>query len=149
MSRLDNWQNNLSALIEESRHKPFDFPNWNCLEWAASGVKAVSGLDILEKYRGKYKTEKGAAKLLRQIDKVESSEELLSKYLSEPKGLAFARMGDIVLAKPNQAELELPSDMQLFGPVPGICYGTTSYFVGENGLVDVPTLSLGKALWVS
>lgn len=149
MTRLANWQNNLSSLIESKRNEPFDFPTWNCLEWAAAGIIAINGQDILEKYRGRYKTEKGAAKLLRQIDKVTTSEDLLCKYLSDPKPVAFARMGDIVLVNPDDTELELPADTELFGPVPGICYGPVSFFVGENGLVSVDTFRLGRALWVS
>lgn len=149
MARLDNWQNNLTALIEDKRHELFDFPTWNCLEWAAAAVKAVNGQDILKQYRGKYTSEKSAALLLRKIDDVKTSEELLCKYLGEAQPIGFARMGDIVLANPTDAELELPADVRLFGPVPGVCYGPISFFVGQHSLISVPTLSLGKSIWVS
>lgn len=150
MTRLANWQNNLSSLIEQKRKEPFDFPTWNCLTWAAFAIKAVRGDDILAKYHGKYKTEKGAASLLRKIDKVTSSQALLEKHLGEPRPVAFARMGDIVLLEnPDELHLELPADVKLFGPVPGVCYGQFSFFVGEFGLVEVNTMLLGQALWVS
>lgn len=150
MSRLDNWQNNLAELIESKRNEPFVFANYNCLVWASLGIQAVIDRDILAKYHGKYKTEKSAATLLRKIDKVTSSKELLEKHLNtKSKAVAFARMGDIVLVNPASVDLDLPADIDLFGPVPGICYGYFSYFVGEHGLVEVETLRLGETIWVS
>lgn len=149
MTRLANWQNNLSELINAKREQPFDFPTWNCLMWAASAIEAVTGEDILAAYHGKYKTEKAAATLLRKLDGVKTSQALLEKHLGEPQPVAFARAGDIVIVDPTDTGLELPADIELFGPVPGVCYGSISYFVGELGLVEVDTLQLGQALWVS
>lgn len=150
MVRLDNWQNNLSAIIEKWRNNPFDFPTANCLIWVSECIKAVTGEDILVDYAGKYTTEKQAASLLRKTDKVKTSQELLELKLQvAPKSIAFARHGDIVLVDPNQADIELPSDIELFGLVPGICYGPISFFLGEFGLVKVETLKLGQTLWVS
>ncbi len=147
--RLDNWQSNLSSLIEAKRNEPFDFPNHNCLMWAFSGIKAVTGKDLSLPYRGKYKDEKAAALLLRRVDNVETSKQLLVKKLGKVRPIAFARHGDIVLVDAKRAGLELPADIRLFGPVPGICYGSISYFVGETGLVQVETLRLGQTIWVS
>jgi len=149
MARLDNWQNNLSALIEDKRAEAFDFPSWNCLMWAFASIEAVTGRDLGVKYRGKYKNELGASRLLKRVDDVTTSQALLEKYLGEPRPVAFARHGDIVLVDPVGTGLELPSDIELFGPVPGVCYGATSFFVGEFGLVQVETLRLGQAIWVS
>ena len=149
MARLSNWQNNLSALIIERREVAFDFAHMNCMFWVADAVEAITGEDFLAAYRGKFRTEKGAAKLLRKLDQVGTSQELLIKRFGELQPAAFARMGDIVLVKPDETELDLPADLELFGPVPGICYGTISYFIGENGLVEFETLRLGQAIWVS
>lgn len=149
MAREPNWQSRLSQLIVEKRNEPFNFPTWNCLMWAASAVDAVKGVDILAAYHGKYKTQKSAATLLRKLDKVTTSQALLEKHLGETKPIAFARHGDIVLVDEEATDLGLPADLALFGAVPGVCYGTISYFVGEHGLVDVPTLQLRHCLWVS
>ena len=146
--RLDNWQNNLSEFLEEKRRVPFDFPTWNCMFFILGGVEAITGIDYASKYKGKFKTELGAAKLLRQIDGVKSSQAFLEKYFGEPKPVAFARHGDIVLVDPAKTELQLPADIELFGTVPGICYGQISFFLGVDGLVETETLRLGQALWV-
>lgn len=149
MARLANWQNNLSSIINERREVGFDFAHMNCMFWVADVVKAITGDDFLAAYRGKFKTEKGAAKLLRKLDGVDTSQELLIKRFGPLQPISFARMGDIVLVKPDETELDLPADLELFGPVPGICYGTASYFLGYDGLVEFETLRLGQAIWVS
>lgn len=149
MARLDDWQTNLSRLIEDKRAEPFAFPTWNCLMWAFAGIEAVTGRDLGLPYRGKYKDERSAAKLLRKVDQVKTSQELLEKHLGEARAVAFARPGDIVLVNPADTGLELPADIELFGLVPGICYGETSFYVGETGLIQVETLRLGQAIWVS
>ncbi len=150
MSRLDNWQNNLSSLIEQKRNIPFDFPTWNCLMWAGKGIEAVSGNNPVVHHNGKYKTEKAAATFLRKTDKVNTTQALLEKHLkTKAQPIAFARMGDIVLVNPDTIELDLPADIKLFGPVPGVCYGSISFFLGEDGLVEVNTFLLGQAIWVS
>lgn len=150
MTRLANWQNNLSELIEANRHKPFDFKNHNCLMWAMNGIEVVIGEDYFSEYRGKYKSETEAVKLLKKIDDVTTSKELIELKLGQKlQPTAFARMGDIVLASDELDGLDLPTDCRLFGPVPGICYGTISYFVGFDGLIEVETLRLSGTLWVS
>lgn len=149
MARLDNWQNNLSALIEAKRNEPFIFKTHNCLLWVLSAVEACTGKDLAEPYRGNYTTEKSAARLLRKIDKADSCLAMLQKHLGELKPIAFARAGDIVILDPSKSDLELPTDTNLFGLVPGVCYGVVSYFVGEHGLIEYETLRLEGALWVS
>lgn len=149
MARLDNWQTNFSLYLEEKRNVSFDFALWNCLFFAVGAAETITGENPLQRYVGKFKTEKQAAILLRKLDNVSTSEQFLEKYYGEQKPVAFARIGDIVLVDPNETELDLCSDASLFGLVPGVCYGLNSYFLGENGLIDFPTLRLGSTIWVS
>ena len=88
-------------------------------------------------------------KLLKKLDGVSSSQELLEKHFGDTKHIGLARMGDIVLARNGAFDLGLIASMDFFGSVPGVCFGPISYFVGEAGLVEVETLKLDKALWVS
>lgn len=149
MTRLINWQTNLSALIEAKRAEPFDFTKHNCLMWAFDAVKAVTGEDFSLDYRGKYKNEKIAALMLRKIDDVKTPKELLIKKLGKTKPIGFSKIGDIVLVNPNKAGLELAGNIRLFGEVPGVCYGQTSFFVGEFGLIQIETLRLGSTICLS
>jgi len=143
MTRLDNWQTNLSELLKSRMAEPFHIERFNCLMWGFEAVQAVTGVDHYAPFRGKFKTAKGAAKVLRQVGQAETSVELLERLFGEKKPLAFARRGDIVAADVATLGLSLPSDVELFGPAIGVAYGLNSYFLGENGLVPVETLKLG------
>lgn len=148
--RHDDWQNRLAELIDNKRNEPFDFATHNCLMWAFDAIKAVNDQDLSKPYRGKYKTEKQAAALLRKIDNVKTSQELLLLKLKQDiQPIAFARIGDIVLFEPGDDDFEMPTDTKLFGPIPGVCSGVLSYFVGFDNLLEIETLRLSGAIWVS
>jgi hypothetical protein len=145
--RLDNWQANLSDVIRERQFTSFDIVGFNCLMWACDAIKAVSGENHYAIFEGTFKTAKGAAKMLRQKGKAETSAEYLEALLGERKHVAFLRKGDIIVSETQDPLLTLPSDLDLFGPPVGVCYGDISYFVGETGLVSVHTLQLGPGTY--
>lgn len=147
MNRLDNWQSNLSELIESKRETAFVWGEFDCTQLAFMAIEAVIGVDHSGPYRGKYKTAAGALKILRKVGKVETPVQLIEGILGEPQAIAFARKGDIVTAIPND-ELTMPSAIDVFGPVLGVCYGARSFFVGEHGLIEVDTLKLERAYHV-
>lgn len=147
--RHDNWQTQLSELIESKRSEPFAFGTFDCSLWAMLAVEAVNGLNMYERYIGKYSTPTGALKKLRQVDQVKQPIELFQKYLGDSQPIAFAKKGDIVFTSNPSLDIELPTDFDLFGPVPGVCYGQNSIFVGEHGLLEINTLQLDCCLWVS
>lgn len=150
MTRHINWQTKLSDFIRKVDKKEFDFPTWNCAIFAADAVKAITNKDPLKDIRGKFNNEIGASKKIKSIYDVKTVQELFKKQLNTTlKPIAFARIGDIVFMSNNASDLDLPIDTKLFGPIPGLCYGQQSYFVGENGLIKVETLSLRSTLWVS
>lgn len=142
MMRHENWQSRLSALIESRRHTPREYGTLDCLLWAFEAIEAVYDLDFSQPYRGKYKTAKGGLKTLRKVGKVDTPQAALEKVLGERKPIAFAMIGDIVFADPDDLYLEVEPGAKIFGLVPGVCYGLTSAFVGETGLVFVETLKL-------
>lgn len=148
--RHEDWQTRLSAYLEEMRNVPFDFPNHNCMLLGFGAVKAVTELDLAPNYVGKLSSEQAGALALRKVDNVKTVEEVFLKHLGgEFQPIAFARPGDLVFISDNNTQFELPLSIRLFGPVPGICYGITSFFAGEDGLIEFPTLMADKTLWVS
>ena len=148
MARLDNWQSNLSALIEAKRKEPFAFGSFDCSLWAGMAIEAVNGVDIYSPYVGRYSTALGALKKLKQIDKVSKPIEVFDKNLGERQPIAFAKKGDIVFTSNPDIDIQLPDDFDTFGPVLGVCYGQNSIFVGEAGLIEITTLQLDGCLWV-
>lgn len=144
MVKLDNWQADLSDLIRKRETEAFDICNFNCLMWACEAIEAQTGEDFYKPFRGKFKTAKGAARVLRQKGKSETAEGYLATLLGEPISKLFIKKGDIVVADPETPGLDLTSDLDLFGQALGVCYGAVSYFVGSAGLIAFPTLSLGS-----
>jgi hypothetical protein len=144
MTRLDNWQANLSDLIRAREKEPFDIVNFNCLMWALEAVEAITGESHYKLFAGKFKTVKGAARVLRIKGKVETSAQFLENLLGERQHIFFVRKGDIVITDSQDPLLTLPSDVALFGSPVGVCYGELTYFVGEAGLVSFQTLQLGS-----
>jgi hypothetical protein len=149
MTRLDNWQSNLSTLIESKRNEPFKFGTFDCSLWAGLAIEAVSGKNIYDSYLGKYTTALGALKKLKQIDKVAQPIQLFERHFGERQPIAFAKKGDLVYTSNAELDIELPTDFDTFGPVVGVCYGQNSIFVGEQGLIEINTLQLDGCLWVS
>lgn len=144
MNRLDNWQQHLSDLIRERQDTPFSFGAFDCTLFAMQAINAVIGVDYSGPYAGKYNTAKGALKLLRKVGNVKTPIELMDTFLGERKPIAFARKGDIVAVDAGKAGFNVPNDIDIFGPVIGVCYGELSFFVGEQGLITLPTLDLGS-----
>lgn len=73
-------------------------PEWgvsDCLMTAADAIKAVTGEDPLSQFRGKYKTEAGAARKMR-ANGCENVRKVFETYLQlEPVNRLSARRGDV------------------------------------------------------
>lgn len=64
--RVDDWPTALFELVEEYRFKDFQWGEHDCCLFAADCCIAVCGKDPAESYRGKYTTEIGAKRALKQ-----------------------------------------------------------------------------------
>ena len=148
--RHSNWQFRLTELISSHKDEQFNFETLNCLFWAFKGITAVTDVDHLPEYKDKAISAKIGKRALKDIDKVATVQECLMKRLDQTELLpiALARPGDIVFIDDNVGGLSIQQELKLFGPTPGICYGTVSYFLGEKELIAVPTIRLDNTLWV-
>jgi hypothetical protein len=63
--RLRDWQGRLARLFAERREASFEWGTHDCAMFAADAVLAVTGEDPAAEFRGKYKSESGAAKILK------------------------------------------------------------------------------------
>ncbi len=79
-------------------------PEWgvsDCLMTAADAIKAVTGEDPLAEFRGKYKTEAGAARKMR-ANGCENVRDVFETYLQlEPVNRLSARRGDLGVIRIN------------------------------------------------
>lgn len=142
MNRHDNWQERLSNLIRERVSTSFEFGKFDCTQFAFQAIEASIEEDYSVPYAGKYTTAKGALKMLRKVHKVNQPIELMDLLLGERLPIAFARKGDIVAVDAGKVGLEVPANIDVFGPVLGVCYGVNSFFVGQYGLIETTTLLL-------
>ena len=62
--RNKNWPEKLVTYLQENLDTPFKWGTFDCCLFAANAVHAMTGKDFAEPFRGKYTTEKGAAKAL-------------------------------------------------------------------------------------
>lgn len=101
LARVPGWDRAVEDLA--SQHVNI-LPEWgksDCLMSAADAIKAVTGTDPLSKFRGKYQTEAGAARKMRQ-NGCENVKDVFETYLGlDPVNRLSARRGDVGVMKLN------------------------------------------------
>ena len=126
--RVEGWESLLDQHIREAYRTPFEWGSRDCALWATDWVLKATGQDFGGPWRGKYKTEVGAAKRMKRLG-FASVEAIADAHLTEcPIGLA--QRGDVVL-HPQ-------------GPL-GICMGRHSFFITESSVTSIPTTDCPKA----
>lgn len=111
--RRSDWEAALSAYLAGHRNAALDWETLDCGRFADGAVKVMTGESLLPK--GWYKTELGAAKVLRKAG-FETLESYMGSVLPKTP-IAMARRGDIVMA-----------DGAL-----GICIGAEGMFLPVDG----------------
>ena len=119
-TRVENWQQALSAVIRACWNAPFAWGEHDCVMFAADCVQAITGSDPAAEYRGKYETEVGAAKLMKRSGGLR---EMATAALGDEISPALATLGDVGLHEVDEA------------PALAICAGTHWLAAGPNGLV--------------
>ncbi len=119
MRRLKDWPGRLASFITATEDDSFVWGENDCCLRAANAVKVITGVDVATKFRGKYKTARGAAGVLKRFTNGGVGE--LAFKIAQDYGLeeihpSFAQRGDVVL-------VELPET----GPSLG--------FIDLNGLI--------------
>lgn len=126
--RIEDWDRSLRDYIARAATEPFAWGEHDCALWVSSFCDEVTGSDFASEWRGKYKTEAGAAKLMRSRG-YKSVADIASDKLRE-KPVAFAQRGDAVLHPDGHL---------------GLCDGRLSYFLTDGGVLSIPTLSCPRA----
>lgn len=131
MRRVKDWVSRFEKVLNEAKEKKPDWADHNCCTFAADCVFAITGIDAMAEYRGKFKTKKQAFALLRKVSGggVNKAGEKFSKEngLKEVKP-TYAKRGDLVIAV-NEDKEEVFGIIDLSGryaigihPVKGIAY---------------------------
>jgi hypothetical protein len=132
--RRADWAQRLAAFLQTRATTPFAWGANDCCTFAGDAVQIMTGNDPMRSLRGRYRTRRGAIRLIKQYGGIER---LVQQVLGSPlPAAALASRGDVVL---------LP-DMQGQGPALGICVGANLLAAGHHGTVAFP-LSAALAAW--
>nr|WP_278375042.1 hypothetical protein [Brucella anthropi] len=101
LARLAGWDRSLEAIA--TRHIALE-PEWgvsDCLLASADAIHAVVGIDPLAQFRGRYRTENGAARKMR-ANGCKNVKDVFENYLGlDPTNRLMARRGDVGVALIN------------------------------------------------
>lgn len=123
MRRLEHWRGEFEAEIDRIKSNPFRWGAEDCMYGLITPViKAITGKRLFDKYRGRYKTAKGALGVMRRAG-FKTLADLVASELPEVHP-SRCRVGDVVA---------LPTDDE-FGFSLGIVNGDRVFVVHEFGL---------------
>jgi hypothetical protein len=115
MYRKPDWDARLAAYLDPLRARPFAWGTHDCCIFTAGAVEAMTGVDPMPEFRGRYSTAIGSARALTRFGKGTLEATLDAKFEAVPE--ALAHRGDIIM-----------SDGAL-----GICWGSALIAVGLEG----------------
>lgn len=129
--RKTNWVSIIASEIERNRDTCFEWGKADCCLVVADIVKAFSGLDIAQKFRGKYATKLGSVRALKRIAGGGISE-AVSMSLVEVDPMLVSR-GDVTLIESDSGE-----SLALY-------FGGRVWAMTESGFSDFPRDLIKKA----
>lgn len=104
--RLAGWPEALVAAIEAARHRPFAWGEHDCAIMAADVVRAITGRDWYEDWRGTYATEEALAARVEPFGGVEGAlASVMAAFGAQEIDPAFAQRGDVVLVHIGNEEM--------------------------------------------
>lgn len=130
MYRLPDWETRLAAYLEPLRTCPFAWGDHDCCTFTAGAVTAMTGVDPMPEFRGRYTTSRGSVRALRRIGAGTLAATLDGKF--EAVDASLAHRGDIVM-----------SDGLL-----GICLGPFLVAVGAEGERE-GLVRIARAQWAA
>lgn len=140
LTRDQKWERKLHDYIESKRSAAFAYGSCDCALFTCDGIQAMTGTDIAAEFRGKYTTELGAAKVIKQVtggSTVEDVADYVTKQfdMKEWPGVLYAQRGDAVI-------FDMPE-----GPTLGLVYldGRHAVFIGSQGLRRQPVKQCRRA----
>lgn len=128
--RVARWADRLAEFVEASRTRPFAWGSWDCCQFAAEAVLALTGIDHRAAFPT-YATREEAEEIIGNLGGLDL---LLSSVLGDAKPATRAQRGDLILGDFGD------------GLAVGLCLGVTSCAVSPRGLVFRPT-RIAVAAW--
>lgn len=96
MQRLPDWDARLAAYLEEIRACPFAWGRHDCCTFGAGAVLAMTGVDPMPEFRGRYRTQLGSVRALKRFGAGTLDATLDTKFVRVAPSLA--QRGDLVMS---------------------------------------------------
>lgn len=125
MVRPSGWETRFTEAMQAAASTPFAWGSHDCVSFAASIVAVVTGSDPMADWRGHYKTEIGAARVIRRATGGAGLIAALDQRFERLDTPKLAQRGDLGVK-------DTPK-----GPALGVCGGRSWGFVSKDGLVFV------------
>lgn len=132
--RVEHWHGRLVTYLAEAARTPFAPGRHDCALFAAGAVMAMTGIDLAEGWRGRYRTLAGGQRALARAGYADHVD-LAARHLDEVP-VSWALPGDI-------AAVETPE-----GPALGVVQGASVYVIGPAGLGLLPLTAASRAFRV-
>ncbi len=96
MYRLPDWDTRLAAYLEPLRLRPFAWGSHDCCTFAGGAVQAMTGVDPMAEFRGRYSSPRGSVRALRKHGAGDLASTMDAKF--ERVSAALAHRGDVVMS---------------------------------------------------
>lgn len=133
INRHSTWRAAYKQCIAESRRRPFELGTFDCAIFPADVIRAMTGVDIAERYRGRYNDFRSAVEIIRG-EGFANHEQMLATWF-EQIPVAFATVGDVVSYNVDHA----------FGVALGVVNGERCFVLREEGLGTLDLLTANAA----
>ena len=120
MNRTPLWESALSDYIALMRHEPFEYGINDCCMFAAGAVKAMTGIDPMAEFRGRYNSLATSVRALREIGDGDLEATMDAKFPEVAPHLAHR------------------GDLAFYDGSVGVVVGSVAYFVTDDGLTRIP-----------
>ena len=129
MTRAPDFHERFFAAVGARRAARFQWGVNDCALFACAVIRDATGVDHAAPFRGRYRTARGAARVLRAF--AGGGLEAVAEKIARGAGLAevpplTAQRGDFILLESEA------------GPALGVCLGEVAGLAGESGMVTAP-----------
>jgi len=134
MARRHDWPERLAEVVRAAQARPFAWGRQDCALFVCDCIQAMCGEDPAARFRGRYRTARGAQRAIRRIGSAQDLADLATRVLGPSIPPAFARRGDVA---------EVPFHL---GNALGVVLGREVALPGIEGLVRQP-ISMASRAW--
>lgn len=99
--RFHDWPTRMAEALLVEEKVPFAWGESDCSMFAANVIKAIRGDDIFERYRGRYKTERGAYRIAKGHPE-NVVEKIIEDHPLQPINPDRAQRGDLLAIRQNE-----------------------------------------------